>query len=274
MREKLVNILAGFFDVVRETFEHASPSLFALMATLLPYLTPLPIAVLTAGSAETFLGFDGWIAGIFVFVLEGLGLLVTTFLVDNVVDLIRSRNPKTILTTVVLGIALAVYVVILVNLNVRLKAATGNISSEYANVVTLMCFLPMLSGVINGFYKLKLEHKTETQRISDMERQREDERWRIREENKVKVKLAKAGINPLQPTPVLLNADTSAVREQKEKHASDYRAKAIQFILDYQKQNGSYPAPRHVTERFGLEHSKNKGYMSTLIREVENGARE
>lgn len=180
----LIDIFVGILDIVREVFETATPAVFAVLAAILPYFSPVPIAVYTAGHAQTYFGFNPQIAGVFVFVLEGLGVWATTTLVDAVVDFIRSRNGKTVFMVLFLGTVVVVYVVILVNLNVSLQT---NIDAKLARVITLMCFIPMLSGVMNGVWKLRLEHKTETQKVKDLEeshyQQRQDElnrRWRLK----------------------------------------------------------------------------------------------
>jgi len=176
-----------FLDSIRDVFETATPSVFAVLAAILPYLSPFPIAFYTASKAEIYLGFTPVVAGIFVFVLEGLGVWSTTAFVDSIVDFIRSRNGKTVFMVIFLGLVVTAYLVILVNLNVRLEKALGEISEELATIITLICFLPALSGVMNGIWKLKLEHKTEVQKTKDLEeshyQQHQEElnaRWRLR----------------------------------------------------------------------------------------------
>jgi len=176
-----------FLDGTRDIFETATPSVFAVLAAILPYLSPFPIAFYTASKAEIYLGFTPVVAGIFVFVLEGLGVWSTTAFVDSIVDAIRSRNSKTIFMVIFLGFVVGAYLWILVNLNVRLETALGEISEELATIITLICFLPALSGVMNGIWKLKLEHKTEVQKTKELEeshyQQRQEElnaRWRLK----------------------------------------------------------------------------------------------
>jgi len=89
------NWLAQIFDWLGEVFERFNPSAFRFLAAVLPYLTPLPVAWLTAHSASDFLDFPPNIAFVFVFALEGVGLWFTSLLVDAVVDWVRSHNVKT-----------------------------------------------------------------------------------------------------------------------------------------------------------------------------------
>jgi hypothetical protein len=250
------NLVVKFFEGVAKFF-------YALLPTVLPYSTPLPIAVITASSAETFFGMTPMIAGVFVFSLEGLGVWSTTTFIDKFVEYIRSRNPKVLWMSVIMFLVVAAYLAVLVLLNVVLK---GNNSTAYRVAVTLVCFLPFIAGILNGFRKVDLQDKDmwalkHTEELDWKEKARQDRR---------EIKLAKLGILPgAAQVP-----EGNAVKSSKEKHASDYREKAIQFILDYQAKNGVLPSPKQLTERFGLEHPKNKGYMSTLIKDVSNGKRQ
>ena len=175
------NQLSKILDWLRSVFEHASPSVFSLFATLLPYLSPLPVAVITAQSARTYLGFTPNIAGIFVFVLEGLGLWTTTVFVDTIVQYIRSRNNKTLIMVFVLLVVVIFYITILINLNVSLEMTTGDISPIYSRILTLICFLPLISGFMNGYWKLQLENKTEVELAKELEERRRQEDRQERE---------------------------------------------------------------------------------------------
>jgi len=48
---------------------------------------------------------------------------------------------------------------------VTLEEATGTLNPALSRVITFMCFLPLLTGVGNGYYKLKLDYKTESENI-------------------------------------------------------------------------------------------------------------
>ena len=161
-------------DKATEFFEHLSPSLFSLMATILPYFSPLPIATLTAVNAQSYLGFTPTISGIFVFVLECLGLWVTTVLVDTIVEAIRSRNAKTFLMVAILSLVVLVYIVILINLNVSLENAIKIVNPIYSRIITLICFIPLISGFMNGYHKVQIQHKFETKSNKTHEQERED----------------------------------------------------------------------------------------------------
>lgn len=191
------NFLATLFDWLGEAFEKFNPSAYRFLGATLPYLTPLPVAWLTAHSAEKFLNFTPIIAFIFVFVLEGIGLWFTSLLVDGVVDWIRSRNWKTGAIVIVLGLAVLAYIYLLVSLNVLLE---DNINPVRSQVVTLLCFLPLISGVGNGYYKLKLKAETASENDVIYEREKEERVRKEKNDLKLQGKLIKAGIDPRQTT--------------------------------------------------------------------------
>src|SRR6476660_6456705 len=106
------NWLANIFEWLGEVFERFNPSAFRFLAATLPYLTPLPVAWLTARSATSFFGFTPTMAFILVFCLEGIGLWFTTLLVDAVVQAIRSSNWKSWLIVLMFVFAVGAYLII------------------------------------------------------------------------------------------------------------------------------------------------------------------
>jgi hypothetical protein len=266
---KGTNFLANIFDWVGDTFERLSPAMFRMLSTVLPYLTPLPVAWLTAKHAAQFLGFTSEISVVFVVMLEGIGLWATTELVDAFVEAVRSKNWKSWGVVAFLSVVVIAYVTLLISLNVTLQKAAGNTNPTMSYVLTLICFLPLIAGCLNGYRKVKLETKTQMHLAKEHQEALDAQIRQEQMDFKLKRAGIKAGFNPFAPQPtVTLNADTSQVKEVKEKHASDYREKAIDFIVQYHEKNRTLPSPKHLTERFNLEHSKNKGYMSSLIKTV------
>ena len=157
------NFLSDTFDWFGDALERFNPSAFRFLSALLPYLTPLPVAWLTTHSSASFLKFTPNVSFIFVYALEGIGLWFTSLLVDAVVDWVRSKNWKTFVPVLMFGGAVAAYVYILVSLNVTLEQAVGNQTPQLSKVITLLCFLPLLTGIGNGYYKLKLDYKTQSE---------------------------------------------------------------------------------------------------------------
>jgi hypothetical protein len=202
------NFLANFFDWLGEVFEKFNPSAYRFLGATLPYLTPLPVAWLTAYSAEKFLNFTPTIAFIFVFVLEGIGLWFTSLLVDAVVDWIRSRNWKTAAIVFVLGAAVLAYIYLLVSLNVLLE---DNVNPVRSQVITLLCFLPLISGIGNGYYKLKLKSETASENDKIYEQDKEERIRKEKNELRLQGKLIKAGIDPRQPVQQYQSVSPSVV---------------------------------------------------------------
>lgn len=230
------NWLADWFNRAGEVFEKFNPAAFRFLAAFLPYMTPIPVAWLTMHSAESFLGFDGWVSFVFVFGLEGIGLWFTALFVDSVVTAIRSQNGKSWITAFMFAVAVAVYVTILVRLNVTIEQASGNGNASYSQVVTLLCFLPLITGIGNGYYKLTLESKTNIEIAQQKQQEWEQEQWKTKEGNKQQVRLAKAGVNPLQLTAVQSNIVSTSSETPATHKASDYR----DFVFELLDQsNGS-----------------------------------
>lgn len=179
------NWLANVFNFLGDSLERFNPAAFRFLSATLPYLTPIPVAWLTAKSASEFLHFTTEIAFIFVFALEGIGLWFTSLLVDSVVDWVRSENWRAFAPVLMFALAVGSYVYLLVNLNVTLEQASGNSNPVLSKVVTLMCFLPLITGIGNGYYKLKLDYKTD---LEQSKKHNEDiELRKLQEDNKLKL---------------------------------------------------------------------------------------
>lgn len=260
MRNK--NFLADLFNVLGEIFEKFNPAAFRFLAAFLPYLTPLPVAAISQANATKFLNLSPTISGVLVFGLEGIGLWFTSLFVDAVVEAIRSKNGKAWLNVLMFAVAVTVYVVILININVIIEQSSGNVDPAYSRVITLLCFLPLITGIGNGYYKLKLEQKTNTELAQ--ERQIEQQN-RVMEDNhrlKVEKALIKAGINPLAQPVVTLNQDVPIVKEERERKASEYKDKIWNY-LDEQRSKGKIVRVVDITEHFRLDYNKAKGFVST-----------
>ena len=154
------------FDSLTAILHSAQPSVFAFVETTLPYMTPIPIATISSISANTFFGLSGFPAFAFVYSLEAIGLVATTKLVDMLVEAIRSRNVKSWLVVVVLIITMIAYIRILVSMNVTIHS---NYGKTEAQVLTLICYLPLMAGVLNGVGLMKLQSQSQAQTALSME---------------------------------------------------------------------------------------------------------
>jgi hypothetical protein len=256
---------------------------YSFLIAVLPYLTPLPVAWMTADSAESFLGLNPYISGILVFGLEGIGLLCTSLAVDAVVEWVRSRSWKTFVPVMMFAAIVYAYIRILITLNVTLEQSTGNTNASLSEVITLLCYLPMISGFINGWNKLRVENRSKqeqdkmneeekaerhrnqqievTERERDAQRKTEIEKLRIQEEQKTERARAKAQALAAQPQQVYQQV-TPAVASQES--ASQYKDEMLQLMNDVYRDLGTVPTVKQMADQYNLDYERNKGYISTL----------
>lgn len=259
--ENKANFLANIFNWLGDVFERFNPSAFRFLAATLPYATPLPVAALTSTSASKFLSLTPQMSGVLVYGLEGIGLWFTSMFVDSVVDFVRSRNAKTGLVVVMFAVAIAVYITILVNLNVTLEAANGRNDPSMSRVITLLCFLPLVTGIGNGYYKVKLEYKTADEENVRIERDRQERiRLEKRADQMARWKL-KRGIQE-QPPQVVYEQTSPEVKE-RNRTASAYKEKIIAFISVAYSETGRVPRVVEITKKFKLDYDHAKGFVST-----------
>lgn len=187
--DTLAKTLVSFFDGIKNAVDHANPSLFGLVATLLPFALPLPVAFMTAHSAMKFFHWDGWAANVLGFGLEGLGLLVWVSLVDSIVrsDKEKVENYNGFLW----GVAIT-YEALLIVINVVLAMNDG-VTLVYALALLLICLLPALSAAMYGLHKrevmahLEREHR---EALEQKERERQERRADRKEAQELKLKYA------------------------------------------------------------------------------------
>lgn len=237
-------------------FEWLAKFFYALLPTVLPYSTPLPIAMITAKSAEKFFGLDPAFAGVFVFSLEGLGVWSTTTLIDKFVIWIRTRNPKVRWMWIILSLVVAAYLTILVLLNVVLK---GDNTPAYKAAVTLVCFLPFIAGVLNGFRKVDLQDKDTQIATATLDEKRYQEKRQDRKEARRERLLVKQGIDFRAPTQT--QAEQPQERSQKEKMPGDYKDYVMQLLDETHGQMELAEITKRVNrdKRVQLKHANAKG---------------
>lgn len=195
------NVLAKIVDWLGEVFERLNPSLFRFLAAFLPYLSPVPVSIVTASSAGQFLSFDPTTAFILVFVLGGIGLWFTSLLVDAVVDYIRAgnfRDWKSLSVVILFTVAILAYIGVEVGLNVAIH--NEDTTPQRQLVIFLLSMLPLITGVGNGYYKLKLQQTLDSK---DSRRRTEEREERIRQEkreDRIKKRMIDKGMNPVQVT--------------------------------------------------------------------------
>jgi hypothetical protein len=191
--DTLAKTLVSLFDGVKNAVDHANPSLFALVATLLPFLLPLPVAFMTAHSAQRFFDWDMWAANTLGFGLEGLGLLAWVKLVDAVLDQVRSNNAKVSNVVFLYGVVALTYEILLLFINVVLAQQEGA-DWRYVVVLACVCLLPALSALLYGHQRRMVETQLEKERreaLEQKERERQERREDRRHAAELKLKYAK-----------------------------------------------------------------------------------
>lgn len=190
--DTLAKTLVSLFDGVKSAVDHANPSLFALVATLLPFALPLPVAFMTAHSARVFFGWEPWAANVLGFGLEGLGLLAWVKLVDSVLDYIRSNNQKVTSVVIMYGVVALVYEILLIFINVVLAQQEGA-DTRYTVVLTCICLLPALSAMLYGHQRQQVEiqlNRERTEAKAEAERLRQERRADRKEAAALKIQYA------------------------------------------------------------------------------------
>jgi choline-glycine betaine transporter len=180
--DTLARTLVSLFDGVKNAVDHSNPSLFSLVATLLPFALPLPVAFMTSHSAQKFFEWDAWAANVLGFGLEGLGLLVWVKLVDAIIAGVQSKNEKVeTYVNFLWGVAIA-YEAVLILVNVILAWSDG-VSLIYALALLLICLLPALSAAMYGLHRRETVAQLEHERQAAAE-QKEKERQERRQDRK------------------------------------------------------------------------------------------
>lgn len=169
-------VMVDLFDGIKNAIDHANPSLFALIATLLPFALPLPVAFMTAHSAKVFFGWDTWAANVLGFGLEGLGLLAWVKLVDAVLE--KKPNEKITPAIWMYGGVSLVYEVLLIFINAVFAWQEGA-AWDFVIVLVCVCILPALSAMLYGHQRRTVESLLERERQEAKEaaeRQRQERR--------------------------------------------------------------------------------------------------
>lgn len=216
-----------FFDSLTTIIRAASPSIFAFIETTLPYTTPTPIALISSASAASFFGLKGFGAFLFVYSLEGIGLISTSKLVEHVVIFIRSRNVKTAITIAVLAVTVIVYITILVSLNVKIHNEFTD--SNFKQALTLICYLPLIAGVLNGLALVKIED-TES---AEHKQKIAEQHYQESRSDKLKLKALDKGVNLFQST----TAPAPEAYKPKGKTPGDYR----EYVFELLDKHGELP---------------------------------
>ncbi len=200
----LARAVVAFLDGMNDAVEHSSSPLFGVVATFLPFALPIPVAFMTATSAERFFAWDAWQAVTLGIGLEGLGLLVWVWLVESLIsDDPQLRGASTFLASIATA-----YEITLIVLNVVLALNDGA-GIVFGLGLFLICLLPAMSAAMYGFQRRQTRLN-----IAAKEAERKAETERLRQEKR---------------------QDRKEAQELKLKYASDTKAEAIKTIKPFRK---------------------------------------
>jgi hypothetical protein len=202
----LSKTLVIIFDGLHHAVNHATPSLFALVATLLPFLLPLPVAFMTAHSTQHFFGWEAWTANILGFGLEGLGLLVWVKLVDGIIATVNTKNEKVNEFVNFLWVVAIAYEALLILINVVLAWKDGA-DGLYALTLFFICLLPALSAAMYGLHKREV-----TALLANEAVEKKNEVERLRQERR---SLRTSRVNALDVPLVELEGKANAKKFQR-----------------------------------------------------------
>lgn len=184
--------LVGILDGLRNTTDHASPSFFGLVAVILPFLTPMPVAYMSARSAMHFFQWDASMAWVLAISVEGLGLIAWVATVEAFLEHTKSGDRRVAKVVWVFGGIAAVYEILLVTLNVGLTLSEGA-DALYAFVLFLIVCFPAMSAFYYGYNKRLAEARInakEAERRAEAERIRQEKRQDRKEAQELKLKYA------------------------------------------------------------------------------------
>lgn len=177
-----------FWDGLRNTTIHGTPSLLGFVAAISPVLAPIPIATQTAISLMQYMSWLPFQAVIMAIVIEAAGFVLWVFLTEAIMQ----DGWKGTTTQFVFAGAVLVYQVILILINVGLSLNEGNRATT-AWILFLACLFPALCSVAYGYNNTHSKAILEAERKAAAE-QKEKERQERREdrlkERELKLKYA------------------------------------------------------------------------------------
>ena len=222
--------LGKLFDKISGIINSMERAFIDLLSALVPYAVPIIPAYLTYYHTLDAMNFPDWVAKTTAFVVEVLGIAsVSTairFYENN--KRYKDKNRQAPFWLALFTYVFYLAVVLVVNVLLEVDAAQRRPVIIWA--IALFSLLSVPSGVLISIRSQFIE---------------------MLENKKRPPVLRPATVNA---------AETGGVRT---KHASDYRDKIIEY-LDRNYKDDNHPKLTDISKKFRLEHSKAKGYLSTL----------
>lgn len=230
------NWMIWLFEGIANTVNGAEKAFVDLLSAFVPYLVPVIPSYLTYWHTLVIMEFPSWVAWTAAIVVEALGLASVS---TSVKFWYHNRKYKADNNKAPFLLAIGVYVFYIVTVllvNVILEVVDGSRSSWVIACIALFSLLSFPSGVL---ISIRAQYREILGDIS--------QRYHKPTE-------------PFVPAP----APSGTLRE---KHASDYRDKILALLDAEYAKSGGVLAPKDISTRLKLNHSRSKGYISTLTKE-------
>ena len=224
--------LSRLFDKISGIINSMERAFIDLLSAIVPYAVPIIPAYLTYFHTLDAMKFPDWVAKTTAFVVEVLGIASVSTAIRFYENNKRYKDKNRQAPFWLALFTYLFYLIVVLTVNVLLEIDASMRRPVIIWAIALFSLLSVPSGVlisIRSQFTEMLENKTA---------------WRTSS----------------APAITANAATTTGVRV---KHASAYKDK-IWSYLDANYKDDSHPKLTDISKKFGLEHSKAKGYLSTL----------
>ena len=230
------NLLGWFFGFIADLINGAEKSFLDFLSALVPYCVPVIPAYLTYVHVQREMEFDVWIAWTAAVVVETLGMASVSTAIRFWYHNQRYKNSS---NQAPFRLAIGVYIfylVVVILVNVILEIVAGQRGGWIILAIALFTMLSVPSGVLIA---IRAQY---SEVLGAIEK---------------RYSHGKPATNQSLPEP-------QGGTLRKEKHASDYADRIAQMLETEYSRSGQVLTPKQITTRLGLDHTRNKGFVSTL----------
>lgn len=227
--EWLKNIFSFFADLLN----NAERGIVDFISAFVPYAVPIIPAYLTFYHTQDMMDFPAWVAWTSAFVVEALGLASVATVVRFY---LHNKRYKSEQNRAPFWIAFGVYIfyiVVVITVNVILEVVANTRGGWIITAIGLFSLLSFPSGVL-------ISIRTQYREMLDQKQAAKQGTQKPNNDNQ-----------------------TQPQREQKQKHASDYKDRIPVMLKAEFDKSGKVLTPKDITSALKLDHEKNKGYVST-----------
>jgi len=235
------NILSYIFGFFADLVNGGEKSFLDFISALVPYFVPVIPAYLTYFHVQNEMGFPVWVALTAAFVVETLGMAsVSTAIKFWYHNQKYSKKDNKAPFWLAVGVYIF-YIIVVVTVNVILEIVSGERTGIIILAIALFTLLSVPSGVLIA---IRAQYSSV---LGDIE-----QRYHNR--------------NSTPPAAPVPQSGT-----YREKHASDYKDKITEMLEGEFGKSGQVLTPKQITSRLKIDHSRNKGYVSTFTTNWKSG---